>query len=310
MNKSLAYLALCTLTSYAMDNPFTDALNPENVVLAAVTDLFSGPLPTVTQPEASAEQKEFAQMAGAFSAFDPSQPESEKTASSSDLRRLISLNEAIRFGKFNALENTEKENVLVFDDFETFAIAPQPSFSMTIKDVNTHIYNVQHKYKTPHALTQLADAKKVRSKILADPQASLTENEFLTYQAPLILAFLTHADIRGPKQQLLEEIQNDNDKSNNQKKALSAKIEEQSTDASENRMLYLAALATQNPAAINQERHRSFQSPFATSATFVQEIAHLREMARSRRSPLGALFSHMSQAHEATMVVPDDCVIS
>lgn len=316
MNKSFLCLALFSLNTFSMQRPdsFGGALNPERIVEGAVSDLFSGPLPIVTQSvqhEASAKEKEFIEMASAFKAFEFSQAESEKTANSSNLRRLISLNEAIRFGKFNALENEKKENVLVFEDFENLATAPRAPFSMAITEVNNHLYTTQLKFKNTPALTQLAaDTRKARSKILADPQASLTENELLAYQAPLILAFLTHADITGPKQQLLEEIQKDNDKSNNQKKALCAKIENDSADTTENRILYLAALATQNPASINQERHRSLQSPFITSATLAEEIAHLREKARLHRSPLGALFSHMSQTHEATMVVPDDCTIS
>jgi hypothetical protein len=292
---------------------FGGALNPERIVEAAVSDLFSGPLPIFTQSvqqEASAEEKEFIEMASAFRAFEFSQAESEKTTSSSNLRRLISLNEAIRFGKFNALENEKKENVLVFEDFENLATAPRAPFSMAITEVNNHLYTTLLNFKNTRELTQLADTRKARSKILADPQASLTENELLAYQAPLILAFLTHADIKGPKLQLHKEIQEDNDKSNNQKKELCAKIEKDSTDASDNRMLYLAALATQNPASINQERHRSFQSPFITSATLAKEIAHLREKARLHRSPLGALFSHMSQAHGATVIDADDCNIS
>lgn len=214
----------------------------------------------------STTDTEFAEMAGAFQAFDPEVAK---------LRSIISLNEAIRLGTLEA-----RNDSIIYEDFASNSKTLRPSFSMPIKDVNTHIYTVLAQSKAVKAGSSLANAKKAKQKILKDPEALLTEEELLAYQSPFILGFLSLEDLNVARREKIADLQEDDDVSKNMKQRISHAIETATSLALMARNTYLAAIATQNAAAINEERKNELYAPFAPAKPLMQEIQILREHAR------------------------------
>lgn len=257
MNKSLVCLAFCFLSTQAMHHPSEDGFDPENVVAAAIGDLFSGPLPIVTRPTTSATEKEFVEMATAFDTLGYEDKPSH-------FRNIISLNEAIRLGTLQA-----KDDSITYEDFE----AKFPSFSMPITEVNTHMYRTS--ISDSSALVR--EAKKVKLKILRNPSAQLSEEELLAYQQPSLVAFLTYLDLSVLRTESIENIKADKNLSKNQQKQLCTEMENKTENALKNRSQYLLALATQNETAINLQRIKTLYS--VQPEILIHEIKNLRERA-------------------------------
>lgn len=260
MNKFLICVAFCTLNSHAMNDPFGGLLDPERIVEAAVSDIFSGPLPVVVRP---ASQNPIAPTEPCPDAQLPCNLET--TASST--RSSISFAQAIMSGTFHAFEHKEKGKVIEFEDFENGTRRTAQLFCLPMELINPLIYAFTKKYEEASCSVSVETSHALRFGRL------LTDEKILEIQAPLFLAFLNYTDLNTTRKKEIEKIYTDDNLSKKEKKAQAARVEKLIEDALKNRALYFAALATQDPNAINNARKKGFKNPLEINRPITEYIA-------------------------------------
>lgn len=298
MNKLFVCFAFCTLNSFSMHKSFLDALSPENVVENAVHSLFSGPLPIVTRADMDArraerEKKESSNPVNDFKTTAPEVTESEIQSKKFQLRRLISLNEAITLGKFNAVEDETRGKVIEFEDFETTPQLRLVPFYASLDEVNAHIYT------TLAQLNQLTHAEKVKNKILINPEAPLAEEEYLAYQSYHAVGFLTNEDLNQFKIQMSKRLQDEAELSQDDaKQDKQSQVAKNVADIFLSRAKYLAAFAAHDITAINIEKNKSHYPHSIFSQTLKEEIEEFRQQARDAHASIRAMLFIDDQDHQ------------
>lgn len=277
MNKSLVGLALVTLNTYTMDrlDSFGGLLDPERIIAAASSELFSGPLPIVTQlnqSEQSDTDKEFSKMAEAFAAFNTTKTQEKQN---SNLRRLISFNDALKLGKL-----TPQAETLEFDDFELSAQTPKAKLSLTYSEANSHIYNLLVESMDGSKGTGVFNAPAVESKIYKNASCELSDEELYSFQLPQFMLFLTNLDLNIQRKRESQELQENNDISTNEKNAQINKIEDLVRKIMAHRARYFAAIASRNPQAIIDQNKRASYLHLTPPSSLVEEIQEFRSKSR------------------------------
>lgn len=181
----------------------------------------------------------------------------------SDIRKSISLNEALRFGTLEA-----KQDILEFPDFESCPSAPMPPYTIPLRNINPYIYAM---------LADDTDYRKAADSVIIKllKNIPLVEQDILDYQMPKIFEFLTDLDIHIKRKSLTAAIRGLAGLSAEQKNKGCALVKTDTSLLLNRRALYKAALAAQNSDAINT--HRTKQMHFEESPlTIVQELAKLR----------------------------------
>lgn len=278
-----------------MYGSFWDALSPENVVENAVHGLFDGPLPVVTRADMDARRaglakKESAQPVNESKNVASEITEAEKQVKKIQLRRLISLNEAITLGTFNAVEDETRGKVIEFEDFETTQELRLAPFYASFDEVNSHIYTTitQIKKKTP--TNPLTNSINVRDKILTNPEVSLTEDEYLAYQSLRVVGFLTNEDLFQFRIKMYERsldeatLPQDDEKQN-----IYLQADKNVADAFLSRVAYISAFGSHNIVALNLEKGKSHYPHSISSQSLKEEITELRQQARNARESIHAM---------------------
>lgn len=266
MNKILLWLAFCALNSHGMHNPFLESLNPENILSAAMADLFDGFRTVHVNPDAESESLYLKRFG-----FTKPTPES--------IRRMISCGQAIISGTIVAIDDQATGSRIEFEAFDTTqkSAVPAQRYSMQLAQLNKHLYELRKNGITNESLIK---EKKIETicALLHNPRTELSASQLFTLHAPRFLAFLNGTDLENARKKEIKKICTNDNLSKKEKKGRIAGIERDIHETQQNRLLYFAALATHDPVAINIERVKAFHSPFANPVSFLDEVNDMRRL--------------------------------
>lgn len=266
MNKILLWLAFCALNCKAMNDPFMESLNPENILSGAINGLFDGFRTVRVKADAESESLYLKR----FGITEPT-PES--------IRRMISCGQAIISGTIVAVDDQATGNRIEFEAFDTTqkSAVPAQRYSMEMAQLSKHLYELR---KNGIADESLIKKKKIETicTLMHNPRTELSASQLFTLHAPRFLAFLNGTDLENARKKEIQKICTNDNLSKKEKKGRIARIEKDIHETQQNRLLYFAALATHDPVAINIERAKSFHSPFTKPVSFLDEVKDMRRL--------------------------------
>lgn len=252
-------LVFCNLSIQGMsrreEKAFLDTLSPENILGGAMRELFP----------ASDSERELATLENVLHALTNQRAANSKLMIQTP-RSIISLNQAIMLGKLKAFEDG-----IEYEDFEQ-KLEPQGLFIASFQDLNSHIYTCATPIEEAD-YAQVIAYQELKNKIQNDTTA-LTDDELLTFQKPVFLAFLGYIDISMRRQQVIDVIRNDDNLSQIQQNEKIALIEHHALQITRHRAHYFAALASRNPEAISF--HSAQPLHLQAPKTLLQQIQELR----------------------------------
>ena len=206
-------------------------------------------------------------------------------------RCLTSLAEAVMFGKFDITATKE----ITFADFDP--TTNKTAYSMNLPEVNGAIYFLvknclkplsEEEQQSPNSTHPLALSPRVTQKIKRHPSASLTDMDWFVPQSVRFSGFMSVSDLEVEKIKKTNAIMDDEKIAERAKPRLIETMQDEISRKVIQRMLYLAAIASQDVAAITEEKAKEFRCDLLRS--LVADIDALREDARNAaQDPIQAL---------------------